>query len=300
MSRSGCHVEVNTSLCTHCGLFFRVAPDNRSKVNGKHRRQNHPTTTGLSPLSHSSPHRPPDLLMDLTPFHTQGYQVLPNLVDRDVVQSLMTYLSADADDALTLLMADLRCNDLSTLCKRIDEIAAGPDFQKVPRDQKRVMSGDFPVETSQSRTLWQVPKLASVRSVLEAALNHTHLYMHLPPAARFVLPGVRQAAIKAHQDVSDNPHLSDFVTLWVPLTKIDDQCGGITVIDGQNRIHCRMEAGDALLLSKWIMHESMPNVSGRVCYSLDFQFFTGRDLSSKRLLDMQNWRVIEPVRQSAA
>lgn len=262
--------------------------------------------------------------MDLTHFHTHGYQVLHNVIDREVVQSTLTYLSADADDALTLLMADMRCNDVTTLCKRIDEVASRPDFEKVPKDQRMVMSGHFPLETRLSRTLWQIPKLKSVRSVLENVLNHNELYMHMPPTARFVLPGNKHAGVPAHQDVSYNKHMSDFVTLWVPLTKIDDQCGGVAVFPGSGqpverlenfdqkfwlqgintnglpRVHCTMEAGDALLLNKWIVHESVPNTSNRIRYSIDHRFFSGRDLSSKHLLDMQNWRVIEPAKQSAA
>ncbi len=262
--------------------------------------------------------------MDLTHFHTHGYQVLPDIIDRDVVQSLVTYLSSDADDALTLLMADLRCNDIVALCQRIDEVAARPDFEKVPKDQRLVMSGHFPIETRLSRTLWQVPKLSVVRSVLETVLNHQQLYMHMPPTARFVLPGNKHAAVPAHQDVSYNKHMSDFVTLWVPLTKIDDECGGVAVFPGSGepverldnfdqkfwlqgvptqglpKVHCTMNAGDALLLNKWIIHESMPNLSRRVRYSIDFRFFSASEQSSKHLLDMQNWRVIEPAKQTAA
>jgi len=262
--------------------------------------------------------------MDLSSFQTRGYQVIPGVIDRDVVKSLLTYLSADADDALTLLMADLRCNDIGALCRRIDEVAARPDFEQVPKDQRLVMSGHFPLETRLSRTLWQVPKLATVRKVLEGALNHRELYMHMPPTARFVLPGNKYAAVPAHQDISYNKHMSDFVTLWVPLTRIDDQCGGVAVFEGSGqpverlesfdqkfwlqgvategypRFHCKMEPGDALLLNKWIVHESVANVSSRVRYSIDFRFFSGREQSSKHLLDMQQWRVIDPAKQNAA
>ena len=260
--------------------------------------------------------------MDLTHFQSHGYQVLPGVIDRETVRSLLTYLAADADDALTLLMADLRCNDVTTLCKRIDETASRPDFDKVPKDQRLVMSGHFPLETRLSRTLWQVPKLAAVRAVLEHVLGGSDLFMHMPPTARFVLPGNKHAAVPAHQDISYNKHMADFVTLWVPLTRIDDQCGGVAVFPGSGqpverlesfdqkfwlqgvstegfpRVHCTMDAGDALLLNKWIIHESVANLSSRIRYSIDFRFFRGRDQSSKHLLDLQNWRVIEPAKQT--
>ncbi len=262
--------------------------------------------------------------MDLTHFHTHGYQIIPGLIDREVVGSLLTYLASDADDALMLLMADLRCDDVASLCRRIDEVAARHDFEKVPKEQRMVMSGHFPLETRLSRTLWQIPRLAAVRALLEQIFQHTELYMHMPPTARFVVPGNQHAAVPAHQDVSYNKHMSDFVTLWVPLTRIDDQCGGVAVFPGSGqpverlenfdqkfwlrgvtteglpRVHCTMEVGDALLLNKWIVHESVANISSRIRYSIDHRFFSGRDLSSKHLLDMQQWRVIEPAKQSAA
>lgn len=264
----------------------------------------------------------------MTPFHTHGYQVIPGVVDHEVVRSLLTYLSADADDALTLLMADLRCPDLAGLKRRMDEMVDGPELGKLTRDQRMIISGHFPLETRLSRTLWQVPRLAAVRRVLETALGATQLYMHMPPTARFVLPGNRHAAVPAHQDVSYNRHMNDFVTLWVPLTPIDQQCGGVAVYpgtgspierqspseapdaqklwlngvttDGMPRVHCTMGIGDALLLNPWIVHESMPNLSSRVRYSVDFRFFARRENSSKHLLDMQTWQVVEPATQTAA
>lgn len=256
--------------------------------------------------------------MDLNHFQQHGYQVLPNVIDRGVIERVLEFLAADADDALTLLMADLGCRRIDDLLGRIDEIAAQPDFEKVPKDQRMVMSGHFPLETRLSRTLWMVPKLPRVRQVLEEALKHAELYMHMPPTARFVLPNNRHAAVPAHQDVSYNKHMSDFVTLWVPLVPINDECGGVDVFEGSGqpverlddtsqkfwlkgiesegftRRHCTMDVGDALLLNKWIVHESHANVSQRIRISIDFRFFSGRDASSKHLLDMQTWKVIDP------
>ncbi|MEX2214894.1 MAG: phytanoyl-CoA dioxygenase family protein [Phycisphaeraceae bacterium] len=262
--------------------------------------------------------------MNLQHFQEHGYQLLPNVIDRGVIERLLEFLAADADDALTLLMADLRIRRMEELAAKVDETFARPDFESVPKDQRLVMSGHFPLETRLSRTLWMVPKLPRVREVVEEALKHAELYMHLPPSARFVLPHNKHAAVPAHQDVSYNQPMSDFVTLWVPLVPIDDACGGIDVFEGSgqpverlddrsqkfwlngvvtegfNRKHCTMDVGDALLLNKWIVHESHANVSKRIRFSIDFRFFSGRDASSKHLLDMQTWKVIEPGRKVVA
>ena len=70
--------------------------------------------------------------------------------------------------------------------------------------------------------------------------------------------------------------------------------------DGYNKVHCTMDVGDALLLNKWIIHESVANTSNRIRYSIDFRFFSGRESSSKHLLDMQSWRVVEPAARTPA
>ncbi len=55
-----------------------------------------------------------------------------------------------------------------------------------------------------------------------------------------------------------------------------------------------MQVGDVLILSKWILHESMPNRSNKTRISTDFRFFTESERSTKHFLDMQSWQVSEP------
>src|SRR5690606_32029103 len=140
--------------------------------------------------------------------------------------------------------------------------------------------------------------------------------LHLPPTARFILPQNVHAAVPPHQDISYNKHVEDFFVLWIPYCKIDDHCGGVIVHKGtgqlpeqlQNfdrkfwlqvvpdlgyeKIHCTMYVGDALLLNKWVVHESAGNTSDRIRYSSDFRFFCGP--SSKHYLDLKDWTVVAP------
>jgi ectoine hydroxylase-related dioxygenase (phytanoyl-CoA dioxygenase family) len=178
------------------------------------------------------------------------------------------------------------------------------------------MTGHFPLDIRLSPELWRVPKLATVKHLLKDILG-AQLYMHLPPTARFVLPGNNRAAVPPHRDISYNAHMRNFVTFWVPLVDIDDLCGGVTVYEGSQRevvqaestenfwlkgvptdgyepVHCKMRVGDALLMSHTMLHGSVANRSDHIRCSIDYRFFGGPHRSSKHVLDLRSWLVCEP------
>lgn len=180
-------------------------------------------------------------------------------------------------------------------------------------------SGHFDLNTRLDPRLWAIPRLPALQALLREVLDSGALFLHLPPAARFVLPGNLEAGVPPHQDLSYNRHLSDFVTVWVPLVDIDDACGGVAVYPGSaapceiavprdpqghwlrgvstqgyEALHCKLRVGDVLLLSKWIIHSSMPNHSSRTRLSIDYRFFGEQDSSTKHHLDLQSGVVIAP------
>ena len=180
------------------------------------------------------------------------------------------------------------------------------------------MSGHFPLEVRLAQDFWAIPREPRVRKLIEAIFRSDELYMHVPPTARFIIPGNKQGAVPAHQDISYNTHMSDFITLWVPFVKIDQNMGGVVVFEGTGgpkqiecdsrgkfwidpvstagckRVHCEMNVGDALIMNKYVIHESMPNTSGQIRYSTDFRFFAKPHGSTKHALNMQTWQVIPP------
>jgi ectoine hydroxylase-related dioxygenase (phytanoyl-CoA dioxygenase family) len=113
--------------------------------------------------------------------------------------------------------------------------------------------------------------------------------------------------------------MTAFVTLWVPLVETDEECGGVGVYEGTGRspehsvgqdrfwlqpvaaegrpVHHAMSRGDALLLNRWIVHQSMPNRSARTRLSIDFRFFGEHDSSTKHYLDLQRRVVVPPPEQ---
>jgi ectoine hydroxylase-related dioxygenase (phytanoyl-CoA dioxygenase family) len=189
---------------------------------------------------------------------------------------------------------------------------------------KMTMLGHFPLPVRLSERLWPIPRDAGLRAVLRDALGGDELYMHMPPTARFVLPGNDRAGVPAHQDISYNHHLPEFFTVWVPLVEIDEACGGMSVFEGsqngpemlseythdqwlkpvttagfKRRVCAPMSPGDIIIFNKWIIHESMLNRSTRSRLSVDHRFFGPGGVSRKHALDMQTWRVLQPAVASA-
>lgn len=143
---------------------------------------------------------------------------------------------------------------------------------------------------------------------------------HAADCEKFILPSNAEAGVPAHQDVSYNRHMSDCLTMWVPLVEIDEFCGGVTVFEGSDATELPtglnsygiwnegvstegfdvtncvpMVPGDVLIFNKLLIHQSMPNVSDRTRFSVDYRFFRESDTSSKHYLDMQSWQVVAPA-----
>ena len=257
-------------------------------------------------------------MIDLTFFRQNGYQIVSKLLNPDVVTGVKTFLANEMATAMNEI--GIKFKSYEDLATKIDQALAGDaKEQSHSGDQKLVLCGHYPLKTRLSERLWDVAKQASVRAVLEDVLETQTLSMHMPPAARFVLPLNKHAGVPAHQDISYNKHMQTFVTMWVPLVDIDDQCGGVAVFEGSqimpeilddyrrstvwlrgvstdkyNRVHCKMNSGDVLLLNQWIIHESQANVSPHPRLSIDYRFFRYGEKSAKHQLDMQRWTVVNP------
>jgi hypothetical protein len=90
------------------------------------------------------------------------------------------------------------------------------------------LTGHFPLEVRLSENLWKIPYSESFYSIIKTILRSENVFMHMPPTARFVLPGNVYAGVPPHQDISYNKHMTDFITVWVPLVDIDEEGAGRT------------------------------------------------------------------------
>lgn len=257
--------------------------------------------------------------MDLGRFYNEGYQVIPKLFSEETLLPIDRFLTSQMDVSLETLRPFLDFDEHVGMGGAVSSaFSSREDLIKLPHDVRNVLCGHFHLEARLSKVLWRILDEKGLHDILKRLFNHSNPRMHLPPAARFVLPGNHNAAVPAHQDFSYNQHVNNLVTLWVPLVEITDHCGGVNVFPGTNqsvsrnrekenlfwlpgilteqfkKVHCKMKVGDALLLNQFIVHESAPNESDRVRISVDYRFFDGEDKSTKHCLDIKNREIITP------
>ncbi|UZN08527.1 phytanoyl-CoA dioxygenase family protein [Leptospira santarosai] len=256
-----------------------------------------------------------------TDFFTEnGYQIFENVIDLGVLEEVQRELQIDSHVSIKNAQKEIGFST-DNFVSDIEnfKLKNNGKISSLSKSTLDAISGHISLETRLSPILQLIPFLDSVKNIVSLLLKSDNIFMHMPPTARFVLPNNINAAVPPHQDIVYNKHLSNFVTIWIPLVEIDDECGGVVVYEGSNLIyeknvknekesfwlegldvsnftskHCKMKAGSLLALNKWIIHASMPNNSTRVRYSIDHRFFGELDNSSKHYLDLQIGKVISP------
>lgn len=252
--------------------------------------------------------------IDTTFFNENGFQIFKNVIPIEVINSLKVFLQSHIEYQVKEACSEIQCHTkdqfIPSVSAMVDDRMEINMLSKRTRD---TITGHFSVETRLAHELWQIPLQSLLKNIVKKILNTDRLFLHMPPVARFILPYNHFAIVPPHQDISYNKHMSDFVTVWVPLVDVDEKCGGVAVYQGSgnepeipttqtknqfwlqsvpfdrfSRISCQMNAGDVLFLNKWIIHESMPNYADHTRISIDFRFFGYQDKSSKPFLDLQN------------
>ena len=256
----------------------------------------------------------------LSPFREKGYQHFNNVIPPEVVAGLHRVLASEVDRVLVDLRRFGVEPDIATAASRIVALLNSPASNGLDRDTRLLMTGHFPTALRLSGIFQEIPRTEALRDILTAVLGSDRLRMHMPPMARYVLPHNSEAGVPAHQDASYNDHMRDFVTVWIPLVEIDEQCGGVTIFEGRKDgviptarmvqngvwiegvpvqdlrpVNCvPMVPGDILVFNPYVVHGSMPNTSNRIRFSMDCRFFGGDAQTSKHYLDMTTWSVVAP------
>jgi ectoine hydroxylase-related dioxygenase (phytanoyl-CoA dioxygenase family) len=252
-------------------------------------------------------------------FREHGYQIFRDVVPTDVLNHLRSFSEAQVDQMM---------DELSALGVKSDPSKAAGDIirllstrsSEISHELRVRMTGHFSTESRLSKDFWLVARVPQIRCILQSVLKSDRLRMHMPPMARFVLPNNTEAGVPAHQDASYNSHMTDFVTLWMPLVEIDDECGGVIVYEGRKEgvlpaltrvdhgiwlkgistdglrpVRCvPMSPGDLLIFNPFVVHESMPNLSQKIRFSLDYRFLGERAVTTKHYLDLDTWIVHDP------
>jgi Phytanoyl-CoA dioxygenase (PhyH) len=254
-------------------------------------------------------------------FRGEGVIVIKQAVPTAVCRATHDYLSIALGETAGLFARYGIAIDAPDSGAQVARLLDDP--ATVPAEDRHVLLGHFPLPVRLDQALWQIPLALAAQPLLRTLLGATKLFVHMPPTARFVLPGNVNAAVPAHQDVTYNKHLGPFCVVWVPLVEIDRACGGMAVyprtqgrgelfagntvapadgwipgveVAGLERVALYpLAPGDVVVMGNETVHESMANLSSRTRLSVDFRFFGENSRSSKHYLDLSERRVIAPA-----
>lgn len=189
-------------------------------------------------------------------------------------------------------------------------------LQTIDKAEVKLHLGQLPLEIRLSQEINPIAKFLGNSSDLKCLIGSKKLFMHMPPMIRYISPHDDKAAVPPHQDISYASHLTDFLTLWIPLTPITPESGGVILyaneekrvteeptkenwippleVKGMKPLHvCPMEVGDVLFLSPTMIHASAFNISDEPRISIDLRIFGRKDKSSKHCIDLKTLRVME-------
>jgi hypothetical protein len=256
--------------------------------------------------------------MELTFFNENGYQIFDNIIPEAILDNIREVLEIDATKSLCEIKAALNYSEEKNIFEYIDKIKNENLFSTLTPEVKKLISGHISLEARLNPILRDIPLYPAVNNILKMALGSDQINLHMPPTARFIMPKNLYAAVPPHQDVSYNKHMSNFITMWVPLVDIDDECGGVIVYKGSSNLqelpviknenevwfneipvqgyepfHCKMKKGGLLLMNSQIVHRSADNLSLNTRYSIDFRLFSSNDVSTKHYLNLQDGRIID-------
>jgi hypothetical protein len=258
--------------------------------------------------------------IDLTHFRSHGWQIIRGVLDASDIADLRSFLESEMELVIAQIRHALNCapdDDVSLAIERF--CAMDGNYNSLATDLRYALAGQYPLKVRLDEHIREVCRSQSLRSILNLVFPGERLRLHMPPMARFVLPNNLLAGVPPHQDISYNRHLSNFVTVWVPLVEVDDRCGGVSIFDGTaelpeqlnelnrtvwlpaiedlgySKVACHMRPGDLLLFTPLVVHESLPNTSDRVRFSVDFRFFGENSTSTKHYLELDTWAVVGPT-----
>jgi len=232
-------------------------------------------------------------------FAQKSWHLEPSILEEDVVVKARNFLASRLEylRAMFERWAGASLDDAASYARHQQRRPAY-ESRGLPKDLRHFLTGEFDLETRLDGRITELLSTERCRNFICEFLKTDQYYIHYPPMIRFKIADAPSNLVPVHQDLAYNDHLVDFVTIWVPLVDIDEECGGIIAYAGSHRIngvpheasgawanratvdlskypahHIIMRAGDALLFPPTLLHESAPHRSAQTRYSIDFRVF---------------------------
>ncbi|MEI7669888.1 MAG: phytanoyl-CoA dioxygenase family protein [Pseudomonadota bacterium] len=251
-------------------------------------------------------------------YFSNDYVVIKNFFPQEVISSYINFiknaLQNDVEQVFNHWGASVFAKDTN---QKVQDLLK--DTSNIPINDQQVLLGQFPINIRLSDAIMPVAEFIGKSSLVQEILKSQNLYMHMPPMVRFVPPGYSSAAVPAHQDISYNRHMSNFVTIWTPMVSITDVCGGLVMYEGSQHLPeaiteekradswlppidvsdykrnqlIGLDVGDIVILSSRIAHESAANTSDKIRLSMDLRVFGEQETSTKHCIDLKKMEIIE-------
>lgn len=248
-----------------------------------------------------------------------GFQIFKGVIPAYIIKDIYMFLTDEMHLALQVLRDYMHPFTSGDIISDIDYLIKNKDKLNTDNSMLSLATGLYPLEVRLSEKLRAIHESDTLISKLQELLQTKHLKMHMPPAARFVLPNNIHAMAPAHQDTSYNTYVEDFLVVWVPFTKINKQSGGVAFfegtsklgnlhyeksdhpywmpplnVEGFNMVCFELEPGDVIIFNKHAAHQSMLNISPTARISIDYRFFDARLESEKHCYDLTTKEIIYP------
>jgi len=252
-------------------------------------------------------------------FNDKGWQVVPNILEPERV--------ADVRDFLMSRREALQAGFEKWIGEKIESDkdygrhqAAIPEYEDrgLEKDHRHYLTGEFDLDTRLDMRIVRLLESERVRKAISEQVGQDTYQIHYPPMMRFKCADSPGSLLPPHQDGPYNAHMTDFITVWVPLVDIDEEVGGIIAYNGSHLTpdmehvsagpwafgtkdeptgfeeeRVLMKAGDILMFPRNFIHKSAPQLSQeRKRYSIDFRIFRNPEDTKKSYYDPQEDKIV--------
>lgn len=215
-------------------------------------------------------------------FEKDNVEVLRKLLPKKKIYEIKKNLNKN-------LLSDLKCIDKNLNYQNLKIKEKKINFPKLRLNEKRILSGMFGLQTRLSHSILKIITRKQFINNLNKIIKKKIKKLHMPPMVRHSLPNNNFAQVPAHTDSAYNKHMKEFVTVWIPLVKIDKNCPGLRfyikrkknflkkkIKKNQKRFFWKkpistqdfyfidinkMNIGDAIIFNNKIIHKSLKNKS---------------------------------------
>ena len=249
-------------------------------------------------------------------FNREGWLLQEKLLSADQISQLNDFLDTRRSRAEEAFRAWAGGDEKLTYGQHQ---ALLPEYEArgIPPDFRNFLVGQFDLETRLDQRIVDLLSTPAMMNFVRDFCGASEYYLHYPPMIRFKAPNAKQSVVPVHQDSAYSPHLTDFFTVWAPLTDIDEACGGVVVYEGSHDMaevkheasgawpnrsvvdltpykakHIHMKAGDLLLFSKRLLHESAPHTAPHLRYSIDFRVLPSPESTTKSYYDPSSRTIV--------